>query len=145
MHHGQACKVLSHIWLHFTISFMYAAHCHLWLFSMTVSSSFSLEIWILYSIQNSHLYESFLFILSFFFLSIFIFIYFLLKCSWFTMLLVSGAQPSDSVLYMYIYAFQICFPYRLLQNIKYSSLWLSVLYIVGPCWLSVFYMVVCIC
>ena len=44
-------------------------------------------------------------------------------------------------IYMYIFFFQILFPYRLLQNIEYSSL----CYTVGPCWLSILYIVVCIC
>ena len=37
----------------------------------------------------------------------------------------------------YIYSFQIIFPYRLLQNIEYSSL----CYRVGSCWLSISHMV----
>ena len=37
--------------------------------------------------------------------------------------------------------FQILLPYRLLQNIEYSSL----CYIVVPCWLFIVYIVVCIC
>ena len=37
--------------------------------------------------------------------------------------------------------FQIIFPYRLLQNIEQSSL----CYRVGPGWLSILYVVVCIC
>ena len=37
----------------------------------------------------------------------------------------------------YIHFFQILFPYRLLQNVEYSSLF----YTVGPCWLSVLYIV----
>ena len=41
---------------------------------------------------------------------------------------------------IYIYFFQIFSPYRLLQNIEYSSLCC----IVGPCWLSILYIVVCI-
>ena len=36
--------------------------------------------------------------------------------------------------------FQILFPYRLLQNIEYSSL----CYTVGPCWLFTLYIVVCV-
>ena len=64
-------------------------------------------------------------------------------------MLVSGVQHSDSVIYThthththtYIYFFQILFPYRLLQNIEYSSL----CYTVGPCWLSILYIVVHIC
>ena len=46
-----------------------------------------------------------------------------------------------SYIYIHIYIhilFQILFPYRLSQNIDYSSL----CYTVGPCWLSVFYVVV---
>ena len=34
--------------------------------------------------------------------------------------LVSGVQQSDSVIHVYL--FQVIFPYRLLQNIEYSSL-----------------------
>ena len=34
--------------------------------------------------------------------------------------LVSGVQQSDSVIHIYL--FQVIFPYRLLQNIEYSSL-----------------------
>ena len=47
-------------------------------------------------------------------------------------------------MYTYVYTsilFQILFHYRILQNIEYSSL----CYIVGPCWLSISYIVVCIC
>ena len=33
--------------------------------------------------------------------------------------LVSGVQQSDSVIHIYL--FQVIFPYRLLQNIEYSS------------------------
>ena len=43
-------------------------------------------------------------------------------------------------LYIHMYFFQILFPYRLLQNIEYSSLCC----IVGLCWLSILYVVVCI-
>jgi len=39
------------------------------------------------------------------------------------------------VVQSYMYFFQILFPYRLLQNTEYSSLY----YIVGPCCLSVLY------
>ena len=42
--------------------------------------------------------------------------------------------------YIYI-LFQITFPYRLLQNIEYGSL----CYTVDACWLSILYIVVCIC
>ena len=37
--------------------------------------------------------------------------------------------------------FQILCPFRLLQNVEYSSL----CYTVGPCWLSILNIVVCIC
>ena len=54
-------------------------------------------------------------------------------------------NKSDSVIYIYvdIYIFfsRFFFPYRLLQNIEYSSL----CYSVGPCWLSILYIAVCIC
>ena len=57
--------------------------------------------------------------------------------------LVSGVEQSDSVIYIYffIFYFHILFCYRLLQDIEYSSLW----YTVGPCCLSILYTVVCIC
>ena len=49
----------------------------------------------------------------------------------YNVVLVSGVQQSDSVIHTYISIFfQILFPYRLLQNIEYSSLY----YTVGPCW-----------
>ena len=65
-------------------------------------------------------------------------------------MLVSGVQESDSAIYIYMHIiyiiyifvlFQILFHYRLLQDIEYSCL----CYIVGPCCLSILYMVVCIC
>ena len=46
-----------------------------------------------------------------------------------------------SYTYIYIYFFQILFPYRLLQNIEYSS----VCYTIGPCWLSILFIAVCTC
>ena len=61
-----------------------------------------------------------------------------------SVVLVSGVHFCDSVVHMCIniyILFQILFPYRLLQNIEYSSL----CYIVGSCWLSILYIVVCIC
>ena len=49
---------------------------------------------------------------------------------------------SYTYIHTYIHVpFQILFPYSLLQNIEYSSL----CYTVGPCWLSILYIVVCIC
>ena len=58
----------------------------------------------------------------------------------YNVVLVSGVQQSNSVIYIYI-KFQILFPYRSLQNIEYSPLCSTV----GPCWLSILYTVVCIC
>lgn len=49
-----------------------------------------------------------------------------------------------SVIQFYIYKiilFQIIFLYSLSENIEYSYL----CYTVGPCWLSILYLVVCIC
>ena len=54
-------------------------------------------------------------------------------------MLVSGMQQNDSDIY--IFFFHILFHYGLLQAIEYSSL----CYTVGPCCLSVLYIVVCIC
>ena len=65
-------------------------------------------------------------------------------------MLVSGAQQSDVCVcvcvcvcvsvYIYI-RLHVLFYYGLPQDIEYSSL----CYIVGPCYLSVLYIVVCIC
>ena len=53
---------------------------------------------------------------------------------------VSGIQQSDSVIHIHVsILFQIIFPFRLLHNIKQSSLY----YAVGPCWLSILNMAVC--
>ena len=67
---------------------------------------------------------------------------------------VSSIQQSDSILYICIYIqiytyiyththmiFHILFHYGLSQGIEYSSLF----YTVGPCCLSVLYIVACIC
>ena len=54
----------------------------------------------------------------------------------YSVVLVSDIQRSDSDVCVYL--FQILFLYRLLQNINYRSL----CYIVGPCWLSILYVVV---
>ena len=65
----------------------------------------------------------------------------LLKYSWFTMLcLIAAVRPSDSVIHIYI-LFHILFHYGLSQDIEYSSL----CYTVGPCCLSIPYIIVCIC
>ena len=53
--------------------------------------------------------------------------------------LVSGVQQSDSGIHIDI-LFQILFHYRLLYDTEYSSL----CYIVGSCWLSILYTVMCI-
>ena len=65
---------------------------------------------------------------------------------WFVynVVLVSNVQQNDSFIYKmsictYTYSFQIPFPYRLLQNIECNSL----CYTVGPCWVSILYVVVC--
>ena len=51
---------------------------------------------------------------------------------------VSGVQQSDSVIHKHIATlFQILSPYSLLQNIELDSL----CYTVGPCCLSVFYII----
>ena len=52
----------------------------------------------------------------------------LLKYGWFTVLLVSSIQQSDSIIHTY-YIYICLFHYRLLQDIKYGSL----CYTVGPC------------
>ena len=58
----------------------------------------------------------------------------------YNVVLVSGVEQSDSVIYIHI-LFHILFHYGLLQDIEYSSL----CYTVGPCWLSLLNIVVCIC
>ena len=52
-------------------------------------------------------------------------------------------QVQSKVIPWYTYTptlFQILFPYKLLQNIEYYS----VCYTVGPCWLSILYIVACV-
>ena len=56
----------------------------------------------------------------------------LLKYSWFYNA-VSASGVQQSVLYINIYIYQILFPYKLLSNIEYISLWFTV----GPCWLYI--------
>ena len=52
--------------------------------------------------------------------------------------LVSRVQQSDSVTHLHVYILlQILFPLKLLQNIEQSSL----CYTVGPCWLSIIFLV----
>ena len=56
-------------------------------------------------------------------------------------MLVSGVQQSDSVIHIHVsILFQIRFPFSLLQHIEQSSL----CYTVGPCWLPILNIVVCI-
>ena len=56
--------------------------------------------------------------------------------------LVSGVQQSDSVIHIHVsILLKIIFPFRLLHNIEQSSL----CYTVGPYWLSILYIVVCLC
>ena len=54
--------------------------------------------------------------------------------------LISAVQQSDSVIYMYI-LFHTLFHYGLSQDIEYSS----PCYTVGPCCLSILYIIGCIC
>ena len=55
--------------------------------------------------------------------------------------LISGVQKSDVILYIHVYILvHILFHYSLSQDIEYNSLG----YIVGPCCLSILYVVVCI-
>ena len=57
-------------------------------------------------------------------------------------MLVSGVQQSDSVIHLHVsILFQILFPLRLLKDIEQSSL----CYTVGPCWLSILNIAVCMC
>ena len=56
--------------------------------------------------------------------------------------LVSDVEQSDSVIHIAVsILFQILFPFRLLQNIEQSFLH----YTVGPCWLSILNIALCIC
>ena len=51
-----------------------------------------------------------------------------------SVVLVSGVQESDSVIYLHVSILsQILFPFSLLHNIEQSSL----CYTVDPCWLSI--------
>ena len=59
-----------------------------------------------------------------------------------SVVLVSGVQQSDSVIHIHVsILFQILFTFRLLQSIEQSSLCCTV----SPCWLSILYIVVCMC
>ena len=60
----------------------------------------------------------------------------------YNVVLVSGVEQSDLVIHIHIVIlFQIILPFRLLQNIEESSL----CYTVGPCWLSILNIIVCLC
>ena len=54
--------------------------------------------------------------------------------------LISAAQQSDSVIHVIYILFHILFHYGISQDIEYSSL----CYTVGPCCLSILYIIVCI-
>ena len=55
--------------------------------------------------------------------------------------LISGVQQSDLVTHIHESILcQVLFPFRLLQSIEQSSL----CYTVGPCWLFILYIVVCV-
>ena len=58
----------------------------------------------------------------------------------YNVLLISAVRQSDSVIHIYI-VFYIIFHYGLSQDIEFSFL----CYTVGPCCLSILYIIVCIC
>ena len=62
------------------------------------------------------------------------------ECSWFTILCSFQVYNKMTHIHISIH-FQILFPCRLLQNIEYSSLCATV----GPCWLSILYIVGVVC
>ena len=72
---------------------------------------------------------------SFFFKNVFYWSIIDLQC-----VLTSAIQKSDSRIYICI-LFYILFHYGLSQDVEYSSLCCTV----GPCWLSILYIIVCIC
>ena len=56
--------------------------------------------------------------------------------------LLSGVWQSDATIHTHVsILFQILFPLRLLHNIEQSSL----CYAVGPCWLLILNIAVCLC
>ena len=55
--------------------------------------------------------------------------------------LVSGIQQSNSVIHISI-LFQILFPFRLLKSIEWSFLCYTT---IGPCWLSILNLALCLC
>ena len=64
---------------------------------------------------------------------------------WQAVCLPQSHQERPIYIYIYIYifffSFHILVSYRALQDIEYTTLY----YTVAPCWLSVLYIVVCIC
>ena len=56
-------------------------------------------------------------------------------------MLISAVQRSDSVIHMGTFFFKILFHYGLLQDIEYRFVCCKV----GPCWLSILYLIVSIC
>ena len=55
--------------------------------------------------------------------------------------LFTTEQPGQAYIYIFFFSFHILVSYRALQDIEYTTLY----YTVAPCWLSVLYIVVCIC
>ena len=59
----------------------------------------------------------------------------------YNVVLVSDVQQSDSVILIHIFILCQTFPlYELSQNIEWGSL----CYTIGPCWLSILHIVVCV-
>ena len=59
----------------------------------------------------------------------------------YNVVLISAVQQSDLVIRRQTFFFYIIFHYGLSQDIEYSSL----CYLVGPCCLSILYVILCIC
>ena len=93
------------------------------------------EMWV--KGRNRELFKFFYLYISF--LS---FLKILLKCSFFLQCCVNFFYTAKWLRYRYIYIlFHILFHYGLSQDIEYSSL----CYTVGPCCLSILYIIVCLC
>ena len=67
-------------------------------------------------------------------------VYFIEAWLIYSVVLISAVQHSDSVIHICI-LFHILFHYGLSQDIEYSSL----CHRVGPCCLSILYIIICIC
>ena len=63
--------------------------------------------------------------------------FFLIETLIYNIVLISAIQQSDSVIHVYTFFSKIIFHYGLSQNTEYSSL----CYTVGPCCLSILYIV----